>query len=401
MERSYYPGVYIDSLLLQSSSAERPAHSAADDNKPQTSVEYISFFPKDFKASRSDRSKVIQALRSSKDANIDIINMAFATAADIDIMWSDLDKEISRKSSAAQPAFWYRANGNLLTIFFENCGKLVSETNIVESLCASSICLMFDGPAGRMSSINVHCAGLPSITKQRLFAQYLRESLLPDNSLHIIGGQLGDSSFFERHVRSRHLGYEIYANGVTCAAAQTSDDISECHCFPVEYDIANAIMIQVWQKWALAPDSDAHPGIFIPRAKQEALDSDAHPVRTKSEETFCRDPDNDAHPSRWTLPACTPLWDKLVEHLDAATSSWQGRQFMQFIQEQCFFGDMCVKKPNGDNLESPVPFSIKMEWLLETAAERRRLLLNRLRRSAAQPVVDAIHEIEENDMRSM
>ena len=386
MERSYYPGVYIDSLLLQSSSAERPAHSAADDNKPQTSVEYISFFPKDFKASRSDRSKVIQALRSSKDANIDIINMAFATAADIDIMWSDLDKEISRKSSAAQPAFWYRAHGNLLTIFFENCGKLVSETNIVESLCAPSICLMFDGPAGRMSSINAHCAGLPSITKQRLFAQYLRESLLPDNSLHFIGGQLGDSSFFERHVRSRHLGYEIYANGVTCAAAQTSDNISaNAIGFQRSFGIANAIMIQVWQKWALAPDSDAHPGIFIPRAKQEALDSDAHPVRTK----------------RWTLPACTPLWDKLVEHLDAATSSWQGRQFMQFIQEQCFFGDMCVKKPNGDNLESPVPFSIKMEWLLETAAERRRLLLNRLRRSAAQPVVDTTHEIEESDMRSM
>ena len=84
-----------------------------------------------------------------------------------------------------------------------------------------------------------------------------------------------------------------------------------------------------------------------------------------------------------------------------ATSTWQGRQFMQFIEEQCFFGDMCFQKPNGDNLESPVPFSMKMEWLLETAAERRRLLLNRLRRSATQPAVDATHEIEENDMRSM
>ena len=236
-----------------------------------------------------------------------------------------------------------------------------------------------------MSIINASCAGLPSITKQRLFAAYLRESLQPHNSIHCIGGQLGGPTLLEGRVRSLDLGYETHANGVICAAAKISDDISECHCFPVEYDIANAIMIQVWQKWALAPDSDAHPGIFIPRAKQEALDSDAHPVRTK----------------RWTLPACTPLWDKLVEHLDAATSSLQGRQFMQFIQEQCFFGDMCVKKPNGDNLESPVPFSIKMEWLLETAAERRRLLLNRLRRSAAQPVVDAIHEIEENDMQSM
>ena len=164
-------------------------------------------------------------------------------------MWSDLDKEISRKSNAAQPAFWYRAHGNLLTIFSENCGQLVSETNIVESLCAPSISLIFDGPAGRMSSINACCAGLRSITKQRLFAAYLRESLLPHNALHFIGGQLGESSLFEGHVRSRHLGYETYANGPTCAVAQSSDDISECHCFPVDFDIANGILIQVRQKF--------------------------------------------------------------------------------------------------------------------------------------------------------
>ena len=42
-----------------------------------------------------------------------------------------------------------------------------------------------------------------------------------------------------------------------------------------------------------------------------------------------------------------------------------------------------------------------MEPLLETAAERRQLVLDRLRGSAAQPVVDTTHEIAEKDMKDM
>ena len=49
---------------------------------------------------------------------------------DIEIMWNDLNTEIHSKRSAAQPAFSYRLEGNLMTLFFEKCGKLVSERNI-------------------------------------------------------------------------------------------------------------------------------------------------------------------------------------------------------------------------------------------------------------------------------
>ena len=42
-----------------------------------------------------------------------------------------------------------------------------------------------------------------------------------------------------------------------------------------------------------------------------------------------------------------------------------------------------------------------MECLLDTAAEKRKLVLDRLRSSAAQPVVDTTHEIEEKDMQKM
>ena len=74
----------------------------------------------------------------------------------------------------------------------------------------------------------------------------------------------------------------------------------------------------------------------------------------------------------------------------------------EFLEQQCFFGDLCYKgNLYGDSLEEPMPLSVKMEWLLETAAKRRKRVLERLCRSAAQPVLDMEHEIAEKDMQNM
>ena len=51
--------------------------------------------------------------------------------------------------------------------------------------------------------------------------------------------------------------------------------------------------------------------------------------------------------------------------------------------------------------EQCLELGIKMEPLLETAALRRQLVLDRLRGSAAQPVVDTTHEITDKDMKEM
>ena len=69
--------------------------------------------------------------------------------------------------------------------------------------------------------------------------------------------------------------------------------------------------------------------------------------------------------------------------LAGATSIWQRRQLVKCIENQC------------------LELGIRMEPLLETAAERRQLVLDRLRGSAAQPVVDTTHEIAEKDMKNM
>ena len=50
-------------------------------------------------------------------------------------------------------------------------------------------------------------------------------------------------------------------------------------------------------------------------------------------------------------------------------------QAMNFIEGECFFGDLC------DSVSTPIPLQVKMESLLERAAERRQLVLDGLRRS--------------------
>ena len=134
------------------------------------------------------------------------------------------------------------------------------------------------------------------------------------------------------------------------------------------------------------------------RKADEASVSDAHPHRMTrdSDETHAR-----TLPIRW-VSARTPLWDNLVDQIDMASSTPEGQRFMKFLEEQCFFGDFCYKGAlYGDSLEEPMPYSVKMEWLLETAVKQRKRVLERLCRSAAQPVLDMQHEISDKDMQNM
>ena len=151
-------------------------------------------------------------------------------------------------------------------------------------------------------------------------------------------------------------------------------------------------------------ESSFPPGQLIQRHFfSPARDDGADPTRKrKAHEALV----SDAHPGR-TLPIrCvsvgTPLWDNLVERIDMAATTADGQQFMKFLEEQCFLRDLCYKGDlYGDSLEEPVPHSVKMECLLETAAKRRKRVLERLRHSAAQPVFDMEHEIADKDMQNM
>ena len=79
------------------------------------------------------------------------------------------------------------------------------------------------------------------------------------------------------------------------------------------------------------------------------------------------DPVSVEQPDAATLRACTPLCDKFFENLELATDTAQGRELMQFIQDTCFYGDLCWKNSAGDPVQTPMPLALKMEALLEVA----------------------------------
>ena len=83
-----------------------------------------------------------------------MINLAFAKSMDIGALWDDLETEM--EGSAVRPAFWYRKRGPLITLFCKNCGELVGERNVDIEGGVPSLCLTFNGPAGRLIIINAN-----------------------------------------------------------------------------------------------------------------------------------------------------------------------------------------------------------------------------------------------------
>ena len=361
-------------------SAEQPAHDdhkrrkTESKDKLMASVSYLVFPAKDFDVPE-ERHHAIEAVKTSKDSGVSVINIIFSREDDLDSMWSDLEKEIPRQSSAAQAAFSYRVEGSLLTIFSENCGSHdFWDATIDTEGGVPAICLTFDTSAGRICTINAAFDGLPRSTRKRLLDEYLREAAGPGNSVDIIGGFLGNAVALDSLVRSLNVRREIAAHGDICVLAKSRQEGCECLCSPVDHETADAVAVQIWQKHVFAADGDVHPVAPTQRTckrkrKARAVsDSDVHPaaVQPKARKQNVTDGtrDSDGHPAQRSLVTPCPLWDKFVEKLDMTASGSEGQQLMQFIQEKCFFGDLRYKKASGEWLEKPMSLAIKMECLL-------------------------------------
>ena len=133
----------------------------AESDKLLTTVAYIGFpllYP-------SERRDAMDVIRQVMQTNADVINIAFAKDSDNNAMWKDINAEM--QSSVGQPAYFCRYRGPLIIFVSEHCGKLVNEKDIDMEGGVPSICLSFDGLAGRTIIINVHWPTLASRTKAR------------------------------------------------------------------------------------------------------------------------------------------------------------------------------------------------------------------------------------------
>ena len=74
---------------------------------------------------------------------------------------------------------------------------------------------------------------------------------------------------------------------------------------------------------------------------------------------------------------------------------------MEFIEANCFFGDLCLKNSTRDAVQTPIPLPLKMETLLEAAKKQRELHIENLPPDRKKHVVDATYEIDEDDMKAI
>jgi hypothetical protein len=91
--------------------------------------------------------------------------------------------------------------------------------------------------------------------------------------------------------------------------------------------------------------------------------SDVSPVRSPSEYTS---------PPRMRLTPCTPLYDQFLADLEQENEIGDVSSLIEYIQKFCFFDDLCYVNPSGEEMEQPLPLSVKMEDLLSVVSEQRR-----------------------------
>ena len=172
----------------------------------------------------------------------DVINLAFARTMDIDNLWEDIESQM--ESSAERPAFSYRKHGPLITLFSKNCGELVGERNVDIEGGVPSLCLTFNGPAGRMIIVNANWPPLPRMVKARMLTEYVTPAIEEMESVCLIGGRLDEQVFLETYIHNNDLDYELSAKGDLSVLTKTFGRIS-CHCVALESSAAQALMIQL------------------------------------------------------------------------------------------------------------------------------------------------------------
>ena len=94
-------------------------------------------------------------------------------------------------------------------------------------------------------------------------------------------------------------------------------------------------------------------------------DSDPEPVQPSS---------YSPSPPRTQLKPKTPLYDQFLADLETESESKDVSSLLKYIQEVCFFGDVCFIDPFGEQLSEPAPLSVKMNDLLTIVLEQRQMI---------------------------
>ena len=102
------------------------------------------------------------------------------------------------------------------------------------------------------------------------------------------------------------------------------------------------------------------------------------------------------------LKPATLLWDKLCAQIQhTAERHPEGLEFLEFVNHEMFFQDLCYYDHYGNWLMYPLLVGEKMEKLLQIAKYRRHCALRILNHRAEQLVEDRTQAIDEDAMKNV
>ena len=70
---------------------------------------------------------------------------------------------------------------------------------------------------------------------------------------------------------------------------------------------------------------------------------------------------------------CTPLWTSFLESLDGFGDNSDGHEILEFLGEKCFYRETLYVDDKGEQRNTALPLSWKMEVLLQKTIERRSM----------------------------
>ena len=75
---------------------------------------------------------------------------------------------------------------------------------------------------------------------------------------------------------------------------------------------------------------------------------------------------------------CTPLWTSFLESLDGFGDNSDGHEILEFLSEKCFYQETLYLDDKGEQRNTALPLSWKMEVLLQKTIERRSMHIRHL-----------------------
>jgi hypothetical protein len=360
-----------------SGSAEQPATSVP----PAQAIAFITCAAssQDF-ATNTDQRALLKAVNHALEAGATIVNIAFALSkgrhpVDTRTILPALRLvfDATWKGSDGQLAYTVRHTGSVISFLSRSGAAGLSEKILDPEGRLPALMLTVSAPKGRLCMIIASIPELPLTTRRRILDHYFEKAAGTQAKNIVIGGPWqGNCLWLENIAAKQKRPFEFSTNDQLCLLAH-APDCTPVKCFQLDTGGPYSFMC-VWE----SPCSVEQP------APKRA--------RVKANLPLLR------------LTPSTPLYDKLVDDLESAAQDHSsGGAFLEYIRACCFQDKLLLMDPYGNSVPTPVPLSVKMETLLQTAQKQRQLQKNRLMRRGDALGFQPIHEMhmDPDDMKDI